>query len=399
MSSEGALEPPPGITPNFVDPISLRKYDVFGQTAGLIGYVVISFEADKYGSGVHMWNVTKQDVVEYAKLVNASQILYGPLIFVTKLSILLLYLRVFIPSWKSKTFIFIHLLLWTNLSFYLVNTFIKVFECTPRSKIWMPTTPGHCVNIDTLVLVAASVNVVSDFTLLILPVASVWNLQMGRKQKLGVSLVFAAGIFGCVSSVMRLIITVQNSNVEDRTFAWFGEFLWTCVLSSELMWATLIDTRSAEITSGIVCSCFPVLPSFIRHFYRKAATKLSKDRERHNDNSALFSYHESPVQSPVVGTTSNLWSDPDDSQLLQRTYLELLERSIWDSWDSEDIPRAPDAAMTTATRGGSEESQEAIPMPAGLRYKMKDIEHGGMQSGIMKTVTIAQYPKPIASVV
>lgn len=177
--------------------------------------MAISIEADKYGSGVHMWNVTKQDVVEYAKvrpigqndgsvhqsltkisiqLVNASQILYGPLIFITKLSILLLYLRVFIPSCKSKTFFFIHLLLWTNLAFYLVSTFIKVFECTPRSKIWMPTIPGHCVNIETLILVAAIVNVVSDFTLLILPVVSVWGLRMGRKQQVGVSVVFAAGI-------------------------------------------------------------------------------------------------------------------------------------------------------------------------------------------------------------
>ena len=35
---------------------------------GLIGYAMISFEADEYGSGIHMWNVTKQDVTEYAKV-------------------------------------------------------------------------------------------------------------------------------------------------------------------------------------------------------------------------------------------------------------------------------------------------------------------------------------------
>lgn len=162
-----------------------------------------------------MWNVTTSDVTEYAKvrtagpinqenhhsltrtfaqLANASQILYGPLIFMTKLSILLLCLRVFIPSWKSKTFFFAHLLLWTNLFFYLISTFLKIFECTPRSKVWMPKKAGHCVDIDSLILVAAIINVVSDFTILILPIASVWNLQLGIKQKLGVSTVFAAGI-------------------------------------------------------------------------------------------------------------------------------------------------------------------------------------------------------------
>ena len=35
MSWTGALEPPPGITPNFVDPISLKKYDICGQTVCL----------------------------------------------------------------------------------------------------------------------------------------------------------------------------------------------------------------------------------------------------------------------------------------------------------------------------------------------------------------------------
>lgn len=162
-----------------------------------------------------MWDVTKQDVTEYAKvrridskdheihqsltgtftqLANASQILYGPLIFMTKLSILLLFLRIFIPTRTSKTFFFVHLLLWTNLFFYLINTFIKIFECTPRSKIWMPKTAGHCVSIPWMIVVAAIINVISDFTILILPIASVWSLQMGRRQKLAASAVFAAGI-------------------------------------------------------------------------------------------------------------------------------------------------------------------------------------------------------------
>lgn len=327
-----------------------------------------------------MWNVTKQDVTEYAKLANASQILYGPLIFMTKLSILLLFLRVFIPTRTSKTFFFVHLLLWTNLVFYLINTFIKIFECTPRSKIWMPKTEGHCVRIAWMIIVAAIINVISDFTILILPIASVWGLQMGRRQKLGASAVFAAGIFGCVSSIMRLIITVQNSNEDDLTYAWFGEFLWT----------------SAEITSGIICSCVPALPAFVRHFYAKAATRLSKDRDRQHDNSVLFTYRDSEPPSPVVNTntTSNAWYNPDDSRLLQRSYVELQERSYWDSWDEEE---ASVTGVTTTATGGASASQETITLPPAVRRSMKDMERGGMHSGILKTVTVAQYPKSMAT--
>lgn len=178
---------------------------------------------------------------------------------------------------------------------------------------------------------------------------------------------------------MRLIITVQNSDVEDLTYAWFGEFLWTCVHSPDLMYAMLISARSAEITSGIICSCFPVLPSFFRHLYGKATIK------RHNDNSALFSYHESTIQPPAVQTTSNLWNDPNDSRLLQRTYLELQERNYWELWDVEEAPEAPETATTTTTRDRARESQETITLPAAIRHSMKDMEHDGMHSALLKT--------------
>lgn len=194
---------------------------------------------------------------------------------------------------------------------------------------------------------------------------------------------------------MRLILSVRNSNVEDLTYAWFGEFLWSCVLSSNLMCGMLIYSRSAEITSGIICSCFPVLPSFVRYFYGKLTTKLSKDR---NDNSALFTYRESSIQSPNMKTTSNLRNDRYDSRVLQRTYLELQERSGWDFWDIEEAPEPPEPAMTTTTNGGARESQKTTMIPACITHNMKDMRHGGMHSGILNTVTAAQYPKAIATV-
>lgn len=177
---------------------------------------------------------------------------------------------------------------------------------------------------------------------------------------------------------MRLIITVQNFNVEDLTYAWFGEFLWTWVHSPDLKYAILISARSAEITSGIICSCFPVLPSFFRHLYGKATIK------RHNDNSALFSYREFTIQSPAVQTAS-LWNDPNESRQLQRTYLEPQEHNYWELWDVEEAPEDGETAMTTITRERARESQETITLPAAIRHSMKDMEHEGMQPGLLKT--------------
>ncbi|PYH93733.1 hypothetical protein BO71DRAFT_354646 [Aspergillus ellipticus CBS 707.79] len=225
---------------------------------GLIGYTIITFEADRHGSGVHQWEVDASDLREFSKLANASQILYGPLIFVTKLSIFLLYVRVFAPSPKCNPFWFIQFIIGLNFLFYLADTIVKICECTPRSRIWDKDVPGHCININIPILVTSIVNVVSDIIMLLMPIMCVWRLQITVRRKLGISAIFAAGIFGCISSMMRLAVSVNNSTTADKTYGWFPEFLWT----------------TAEITSGIIASSLPALPTFYKHTSQKAKTLM-----------------------------------------------------------------------------------------------------------------------------
>ncbi|RAH74287.1 uncharacterized protein BO66DRAFT_313099 [Aspergillus aculeatinus CBS 121060] len=226
---------------------------------GLIGYGAITFETDRHGNGIHQWAVAASDLREFSKLANASQVLYGPLIYITKLSILLLYLRLFAPSKRNTPFWLIQTLIWMNFLFYLADTIVKICECKPRAKIWDQDIPGQCININIPILVTSIVNVVSDFLMLLLPIVCVWRLQMTWWKKMSLSAVFAAGIFACICSVMRLVVSVRNRTTRDRTHDWFPEFLWT----------------TAEITSGIVASCLPALPSFFKHSSQKAKAWVS----------------------------------------------------------------------------------------------------------------------------
>ncbi|PYH47458.1 uncharacterized protein BP01DRAFT_414345 [Aspergillus saccharolyticus JOP 1030-1] len=215
--------------------------------------------AVRHGNDIHQWEVAASDLKVFSKLANASQILYGPLIYVTKLSILLLYLRLFAPSKRNTPFWLVQMLIWMNFLFYLADTIVKVCECRPRSKIWDQAIPGQCISINIPILVTSIVNVVSDFMMLLLPNVCVWRLQMTWRTKMGLSAVFAAGIFACICRVMRLMVSVHNRTTLDRTHDWFPEFLWT----------------TAEITSGIVASCLPALPSFFRHSSQKAKPWVS----------------------------------------------------------------------------------------------------------------------------
>ena len=53
------------------------------------------------------------------QLANIFGIYYIPLIFVSKLSILLQYMKLFTPTHTGKTYWSIHFLIWSNLLFYL----------------------------------------------------------------------------------------------------------------------------------------------------------------------------------------------------------------------------------------------------------------------------------------
>ena len=126
------------------------------------------------------------------QLAIISQIIYSPIIFVTKLSILLLFLRVFAP--KQKIYIAIHMLLWANLIFYTVGLFVEIFQCSPRQKAWRPLLPGRCINQRATMLASAIFNTLSDFALLFLPIRTIWDLQMPRGQKVGVLAILGAGL-------------------------------------------------------------------------------------------------------------------------------------------------------------------------------------------------------------
>ena len=78
--------------------------------------------------------------------------------------------------------------------FYIATTLVKIWECTPREKIWNKIVQGDCVNIATLLNTSGLFNTITDILILLVPVKAVWNLQMRKKKKLGVVLIFTVGL-------------------------------------------------------------------------------------------------------------------------------------------------------------------------------------------------------------
>ena len=78
--------------------------------------------------------------------------------------------------------------------FYISTTFLKIWECIPRARIWDKSVQGRCVNVASVLDVSGFFNTVSDVLILLVPVKAVVNLQMKKKKKAGVLAIFTVGL-------------------------------------------------------------------------------------------------------------------------------------------------------------------------------------------------------------
>lgn len=83
-----------------------------------------------------------------------------------------------------------------NSLYYTAATVSQNLACTPHSYNYDKLLPGggHCVDTKRLNLASACINLVSDVAILVLPQQIIWRLQMSTKRRLGLSIIFAAGL-------------------------------------------------------------------------------------------------------------------------------------------------------------------------------------------------------------
>ncbi len=165
------------------------------------------------GGGVHIWNVRlkifskllhvrvrlrncKRRKLTASQDVNVHSIIYSFTVFFIKLSILLQYLRIFVPNRKGNMamFLTIQVVIWSHLVFYLLDIAFFLGLCSPRRKIWQPWLPnGHCFSSDIWNMASGMFNAISDVLILVLPMPCLWGLQMPLKRKLITMGIFATG--------------------------------------------------------------------------------------------------------------------------------------------------------------------------------------------------------------
>lgn len=137
--------------------------------------------------------------------------MYGLVMWFAKAALVFQLLHIFTPNFRGPFFWSLHALLWINLLFYTGGAFAVLFQCIPREKIWNPAVTGTCIDVEIYFIATSVVNIVSDVSLLLLPITVIWNLKMDLKKKFSVSVVFATGLLW-VSLLRKLV----SANVVKR---------------------------------------------------------------------------------------------------------------------------------------------------------------------------------------
>ena len=111
-----------------------------------------------------------------------------------RIALVMQLMRIFAPTKSGVYYWSFQLMIVINTLFWISYEIALIFVCLPQDKLWHPEKPGHCINDQGLLFSVSIINVVSDISALILPIAAIWHLQMPVKRKIGASLVFAIGV-------------------------------------------------------------------------------------------------------------------------------------------------------------------------------------------------------------
>ena len=78
---------------------------------------------------------------------------------------------------------------------YGISVIIKdVLTCRPLSKAWNPLKPGVCEHTLQSLIALTTLNMVGDLFIILLPMPMIWSLQMAKRRKIELTIVFALGV-------------------------------------------------------------------------------------------------------------------------------------------------------------------------------------------------------------
>ncbi|KAL8652631.1 MAG: hypothetical protein Q9210_002574 [Variospora velana] len=293
------------------------------------------------------------------KLVRSSFIswmsLYGASVALSKVAILLLYLRVFTTSMK-KFVVATCVIGAVVVSIGIATVVGSIFNCTPMARNWDNNIPGRCIDELKFARYTAIPNMVTGFAMLILPLPMVWRMNIDVQQKIALTATFLHGIMSVLSPyravlqpawhvspyfpnlewrearAVRLIVSTFSMRSTDK-----GGYI--AVAISWTIWTIV------EPANYVIAACLPTLRPILVHLLPPSFFLLSAKRKSASYSSLKISWPKGRGSPRIMVATAEIHGQshltgPWDAS---KFYVKDLEAGV--------EAKAPDKAFVHEMRG------------------------------------------------
>ncbi|KAJ5769123.1 hypothetical protein N7520_003682 [Penicillium odoratum] len=217
---------------------------------GLIFVLVVAgvnLACVEYGMGKHTSTIPldrQGTFFKILKLVFAFEPLYITTAGVIKLSVLLMYYRIFPVRYVKIGGLILGAV---TLAWVISMDFLAIFQCFPIAKAYNPTLAGHCISLKGALIGNGVPNFVTDMFILALPSKLIWGLQASLWQRVSVIAIFLTGSFVVFASIYRFsLIFIFDMN----------DVAWT--LADAQTWCVV------ELAAGVISACLPTTAPLIK---------------------------------------------------------------------------------------------------------------------------------------
>ncbi|KAH7125892.1 hypothetical protein EDB81DRAFT_730175 [Dactylonectria macrodidyma] len=227
--------------------------------------------------GKDIWNVHPDDITDFLYLFFWDELLYLGALPVTKISILLFYLKIFpAKSTRIACWVFIGL----NIGYFIAFELVSIFQCSPIEgawRAWDKEFPAKCNNINMQGWMAAVFNIVLDLGTLIIPLPALWALSLSLRKKVQIMLMFSVGFF-----IVRLQSLASYATTHNVTQDYVEVGYWSTI----------------EVPVGIICACMPS----IRSLFSQIFPKVFGSTQRSTPPYTNLSGQSKPISNPSRGS-------------------------------------------------------------------------------------------------
>ncbi|KAL8942966.1 MAG: hypothetical protein Q9211_001167 [Gyalolechia sp. 1 TL-2023] len=179
----------------FVPPVKLEDYFAIIALLLAIARTALLTMLKSRQYGYHIWDIEESNIDYLYTRSKGATVIYLVATICAKLSILLLYKRLFGVSTPFRYVC--HTLMAVVISYGTAVALAYIFQCRPVYAGWDWFYPGNCVSLHAIAVATGALNIATDFAIVVVPIPLVLRLQLKPAKLVSVLAIFSTGIL-CV---------------------------------------------------------------------------------------------------------------------------------------------------------------------------------------------------------